>query len=103
MAVLTVAVTVAFYFILGAFDTANLLVSTFSVTTSFSAAYLMFRRSPYYALFYAANDIVLIVLWTLAAMKDVSYISVIMCFVTFLANDIYGFVSWRKMEKRQNG
>ena len=103
MAVLTVAVTVAFYFILGAFDTANLLVSTFSVTTSFSAAYLMFRRSPYYALLYAANDIVLIVLWTLAAMKDISYVSVIICFVAFLANDIYGFISWSKMQKRQNG
>ena len=102
MAVLTVAVTVAFYFILGAFDTANLLVSTFSITTSFSASYLMFRRSPYYALLYAANDIVLIVLWTLAAMKDISYVSVIICFVAFLANDIYGFVSWRKMQKRQN-
>ena len=103
MAALTVVVTVAFYFILGAFNTANLLVSTFSVTTSFSAAYLMFRRSPYYAILYAANDIVLIVLWTLAAMKDISYVSVIICFVAFLANDIYGFVSWRKMQKRQNG
>ena len=103
MVLLNVAVTVAFYFILKAFDTANLLVSTFSITTSFGAAYLTFRRSPYYALWYAANDIVLIVLWTLAAMKDISYVSVIICFVTFLANDIYGFVSWRKMEKRQNG
>ena len=103
MAVLTVAVTIAFYFILKAFDTANLIPSTLSVTTSFAAAYLTFRRSPYYALWYAANDIVLIVLWTLAALKDISYVSVIMCFVTFLANDIYGFVSWKKMEKRQNG
>ena len=103
MAVLTLAVTVIFYFVLKYFNTANLIPSTLSVTTSFAAAYLTFRRSPYYALWYAANDIVLIVLWTLAALKDISYISVIMCFVTFLANDIYGFVSWRKMEKRQNG
>ena len=102
MAFLTVAVTVAFYFILKAFDTANLIPSTFSVATSFGAAYLTFRRNPYYALWYAANDIVLIVLWTLAAMKDISYISVIICFVTFLANDIYGFISWKKIEKRQS-
>ena len=101
MAFLTVAVTVAFYFILRAFNTANLIPSTFSVATSFGAAYLTFRRNPYYALWYAANDIVLIVLWTLAAMKDISYVSVIICFVAFLANDIYGFVSWKKMEKRQ--
>ena len=103
MILLNIVVTVVFYFTLKAFDTANLIVSTFSITTSFGAAYLTFRRSPYYALWYAVNDIVLIVLWTLAAMKDISYISVIMCFVTFLVNDIYGFVSWRKMEKRQNG
>ena len=102
MLVLTVAVTVVFYFILRAFNTANLIPSTFSVTTSFAAAYLTYRRSPYYALWYVANDIVLIVLWTLAAMKDISYVSVIICFVTFLANDIYGFISWRKMEKRQS-
>ena len=102
MIILNIAVTVTFYFILKAFDTANLLVSTFSITTSFGAAYLTMRRSPYYALWYAANDIVLIVLWTLAAIKDISYISVIICFVAFLVNDIYGFISWRKMEKRQN-
>lgn len=101
MAFLTVAVTVAFYFILRVFNTANLIPSTISVATSFGAAYLTFRRNPYYALWYAANDIVLIVLWTLAAMKDISYISVIICFVTFLANDIYGFISWQKMQKRQ--
>ena len=103
MVLLNVAVTVAFYFILKTFDTANLLVSTFSITTSFGAAYLTLRRSPYYALWYTANDIVLIVLWTLAAMKDTSYVSVIICFAAFLVNDIYGFVNWKKMEKRQNG
>ena len=32
---------------------------------------------------------------------DFSYISVIVCFTAFLVNDIYGFLSWRSMEKRQ--
>ncbi len=102
MCVLTAAVTVLFYFILAYFNTANLLPSTLSVTTSFIAAYLTFRRSPYFALAYAANDIVLIILWVLASFSDIRYVSVIVCFLAFLANDIYGFVSWRKMEKRQN-
>ena len=101
--VLDIVVTVAFYFMLRYFDTANLFLSTISITTSFGAAYLTMRRSPYYALWYVANDIVLILLWTMAAMKDISYISVIICFVAFLANDIYGFISWNKMQKRQNG
>lgn len=102
MLFLNIAVTTGFYFILKAFDTANLIPSTISVATSFGAAYLTFRRSPYYALWYAANDIVLIVLWILAAFENISYLSVVFCFAAFLANDIYGFVSWKKMEKRQS-
>ena len=101
MVLLTAAVTVLFYFILAYFHTANLIPSTLSVTTSFVAVYLTFRRSPYYALAYATNDIVLIVLWVMAAIKDVTYSSVIVCFVVFLVNDLYGFISWRRMEKRQ--
>lgn len=95
-------VTILFYNILKHFGNANLLPSTLSVTTSFLAAYLTFRRSPYYAIAYAANDIVLIVLWVLASVKDARYVSVIVCFVAFLFNDIYGFISWQKMKKRQS-
>ncbi|MDY4518953.1 MAG: nicotinamide riboside transporter PnuC [Candidatus Spyradocola sp.] len=101
MWLLTALVTVLFYFILAHFRTANLLPSTLSVTTSFLAVYLTFRRSPYFALGYAANDMILIVLWTLAALEDLSYVSVAACFAVFLVNDLYGFLSWRKMEKRQ--
>lgn len=98
---LSIAVTVAFYFILDYFNTANMVPSTLSITTSFVAAYLTFRRSPYFALAYATNDVVLIVLWVLASIEDVKYISVVVCFVAFLVNDLYGFLNWQKMEKRQ--
>ncbi len=103
MWVLTAAVTVVFYFILAYFETANLLPSTLSVTTSFLAVYLTFRRSPGFALAYAANDIVLIVLWVMASLCDTRYISVVVCFAAFFINDIYGYISWRKMKIRQNG
>lgn len=99
---LTAAVTVVFGFILKAFGTANLIPSTISVTTTFLAAYLTFRRSPWYAAVYAANDVVLIVLWTLATLKDIGYLSVTVCFTVFLVNDLYGFLNWRKMARRQN-
>ena len=101
MYVLTALVTLGFYFILEHFNTANIIPSTLSVTTSFIAVYLTFRRSPYFALAYAANDVVLIVLWTLAAVENISYLSVIICFVMFLVNDLYGFISWKRMERRQ--
>ena len=101
MFLLTAVITFVFYFILKYFQTANLIPSTLSVTTSFLAVYLTFRRSAYFALAYAANDIVLIDLWILAALSDISYLSVIICFVAFLVHDIYGFINWLKMQKRQ--
>lgn len=101
MIMLTAFITFVFYYILAVFHTANLTLSAISVTTSFLAVYLTFRRSAFYAAAYAANDIVLIFLWLLAALSSTSYVSVVICFVMFLANDIYGFISWSKMQKRQ--
>lgn len=94
-------VTVAFYFILKALGNANLFFSTISITTSFVAAYMTALRSPYYALGYASNDLVLIVLWILAAKEEISSVSMIFCFITFFVNDMYGFINWKKMEQRQ--
>ena len=99
----TIIVTSLFYYILRYFHTANIVPSTLSVTTTFIAVYLTFRRSPYFALAYAANDIVLIILWILASMQNIKYVSVIVCFVAFLVNDIYGYISWQKMKLRQAG
>lgn len=98
---LSAAVTAVFYFILRYFNTANLIPSTLSVTTSFIAVYLTFRRSPYFSLAYACNDIVLIVLWVLASFENIKYISVTVCFAAFLLNDIYAFINWKIMEKHQ--
>ena len=102
LAVLAVAVTTLFCFILRALGTANLIPSTLSVTTSFVAVYLTARRSPYYAIAYACNDVVLMILWVLAALTDRSYVNTVICFAAFLAGDIYGFVSWKRMEKAQS-
>ena len=101
--VLALLVTAVFFFLLRYFGTANLLPSTLSITTSFVAVYLTFRRDPFFAVAYALNDLVLIVLWSLAALTDKSYLSVVVCFVVFFVNDIYGFISWRGMKKRQAG
>jgi len=101
MFLITAAVTVVFYFILRYFDTANLIVSTISVGTSFAAAYLQFRRSHYYAVAYTLNDLILIVLWLLAAVADISYLPMVVCFAVFAINDVYGFYNWLKMKKQQ--
>lgn len=101
LTVSTVLVTVAFYYILMLLDTPNIVFSTISIVTSFLAAALTMLRSSYYAVGYAANDVILIVLWVLASLENPAYIPVVVNFVIFFVNDMYGFVSWKKREVRQ--
>ncbi len=101
LTLLTMAVTTAFYFILKALHTENLIISTVSVTTSFAAASLGALRSPYYAFWYALNDIVLVTMWVMATIADLSYLPMIVCFLVFLINDTYGFISWQRIKKKQ--
>ena len=95
------AVSVALYFLLGALGTQNLAISTLSVTTSFFAASLTFLRTPYFALAYAVNDVVLITMWTMVAVREPAYFSMVICFSVFLINDLYSFCNWLRMRKRQ--
>lgn len=99
--ILTIIVTVVFYYLLYIFNTPNLLFSTISISTSFIAACLTMMRSSYYAIGYAANDIVLIILWGLASIQEPVYIPILINFIIFFINDIYGFVSWKKREEIQ--
>ncbi len=97
----TLLATTVFGYVLYLLNTPNLAVGTVSITTSFLACALTFYRNPYYALAYAANDIVLIILWILAAIENITYLPMIACFAAFLVNDAYGFYSWRKREALQ--
>ena len=101
LATLTIAVTIVFYFILNLLRTPNIIFSTISIATSFLAASLVLLRSEYYGIFYALNDIVLIVLWVLAAIENINYLPMVLCFFVFLVNDLYGFYNWQKLKKKQ--
>ena len=99
----TILVTLLFYFVLDWFETPNLLFSTISIATSFLASSLMMLRSPWYAVAYGANDVVLIILWVMATLSELRYLPMILCFVIFLVNDAYGFYSWKRRKKKQSG
>ncbi|MGN0620424.1 MAG: nicotinamide riboside transporter PnuC [Porcipelethomonas sp.] len=101
LSAVSLIVIIIFYYLLRYFSTANLIISTISITTSFLASSLMFLRSPFYAIAYACNDIVLITLWIMASIENISYLPMVLCFVIFFVNDIYGFISWQKMKERQ--
>ena len=59
--------------------------------------YLTFRRSRWFAPAYAANDLVLTVLWAMASVENRSYLSALVCFVVFFVNDLYGFINWGRI------
>ena len=102
ISMLSIIFSIVSYFILKAINNNSLFVSTLSILTSMLASYFTFRRSKYYAICYAFNDIVLIVLWVVACLSDISYIPIVMCFVFFLIYDLYGFFNWGKIYKKQN-
>lgn len=98
---ISLCVSVAFFFILQALHTPNLWWSTVSVLTSCTAMLLSVRRSPLYAFAYCLNDGVLIVLWSLMSVAQTSYIAMVVCFVVFFVNDLYGLWNWICLLKRQ--
>lgn len=51
--------------------------------------------------FFTKYDIVLIILWILASIKDPGYIPVVVNFLIFFLNDMYGFICWKKRETAQ--
>ncbi len=101
MAITTVLVFIAFYFLLKYLNTANLIVSTISIGTSYTASYLALKRSPYYAVAYALNDIVLLTLWTMESFNNIAYLSLAISSFVYLINDLYGLYNWSKIKKRQ--
>ncbi len=98
---LTALVTTVFYFVLKWLNTPNLIVSTISISTSFLASFMMLRRVSFYAIGFALNDIVLIILWIIASFKDLTCLSMVACFSMFLLNDLYGFIRWKIREIEQ--
>ena len=100
--IVTLFVTVGFYYLLKVLNTSALLISTISLIDSFIATYLLYRRCSNYALSYIVNDIILIGLWSFSLKNNgIAYLPMILSFIVFLVNDIYGFISWKKREKEQ--
>ena len=83
----TLLITVGVYFLLRALHTEEVFISAVSFVTSIFAAYLLVRRSPFYALAYLLNDVVLIALWSLACLRGEPVLPNVICFCVFLLND----------------
>lgn len=91
-----------YYFILKAFNTDLLVISTMSVVTSVLASYFEARRSELSLFCYIANDIVIITLWLIPIISgQIELISVLVGPILLLINDIYGSYNWRRLKNQQ--
>lgn len=93
---------IGIYFLLKAFNTNQLFISSLSVIDSLFAIYLGIRRSKYSFHFYVVNDLILIALWGLPVISG-NLILLPMVFnpMINLINDLYGIYNWKRLEKIQ--
>jgi len=97
-----IAMGVGYYFLLRAFNTDFLLVSTISIMTSVFATYLIMRRNQFSFPAYIINDIVLIILWGYLCFGGAwEYIPILLMPVMLLINDVYGTINWARLRKQQ--
>lgn len=93
-----------YYFLLKAFNTDLLMISSLSIVTSVLATYFEARRSELSLFCYVANDLILITLWIIPIINGVtSLISVLIGPMLLLVNDIYGSYNWKRLKDIQKG
>lgn len=93
-----------YYFLLKAFNTDLLMISSLSIVTSVLATYFEARRSELSLFCYVANDLILITLWMIPIINGVtSLISVLIGPMLLLVNDIYGSYNWKRLKDIQKG
>ncbi|MBD9115102.1 hypothetical protein EGP95_04900 [bacterium] len=91
-----------YYFLLKAFNTDLLMISSLSIVTSVLATYFEARRSELSLFCYVANDLILITLWMIPIINGVtSLISVLIGPMLLLVNDIYGSYNWKRLKDIQ--
>lgn len=93
-----------YYFLLKAFNTDLLMISSLSIVTSVLATYFKARKSELSLFCYVANDLILITLWMIPIINgDTSLISVLIGPMLLLVNDIYGSYNWKRLKDIQKG
>jgi len=93
-----------YYFLLKAFNTNNLIVSSLSLVSSVLATYCTARRSENGFIFFILNDLILMTLWFIPVIQgNLSVIPILISPCLLFINDCYGVYNWKKLKKEQGG
>ncbi|MDD4110875.1 MAG: nicotinamide riboside transporter PnuC, partial [Clostridia bacterium] len=93
---------VGYYFLLKAFNTQFLVMSTISLVVSIIATYLAIRRSDLNWIAWIINSIMTLTLWLyLTITINLSYITLSIMSVFLFVNNIYGYINWQILKRSQ--
>ncbi len=105
IAAATCAIAVGAYFMLKAFNTNFLILSTASLAISVLANYLTMRGSKFQFLAYMGVNILCLVMWIMplasGQANGTTFVPIAVSMLAFFVNNIYGFINWLKLEKSQ--
>lgn len=94
--------TFGFYFLLRAFNTNQLIISTGSAVTGVFASYFLAIRNKHGFTFFIINDLVRFILWIIPSIKgNWSLLPIAITCLIYFMNDLYGLYNWQKIEKEQ--
>lgn len=102
MSVALLILSVGVYVLLKVLGTAELLISTLSFVSMLPAVYLLIRRCKWNQVVFLINDVIVPLLWLAMVLNGESiFITLVVYHFFQLTYDVYGFVNWIKLEKRQ--
>lgn len=99
VSLLLIVIFIGVYFLLKAFNTNELFVSTMSVTSCLFANYLQMRRSKYSFGFYLVDDVILTILWLSPIIHgNLLFMPMMISTTINFISDLYGFINWKRTE-----
>ena len=104
--ILTIAIifclSFGFYYLLRAFNTANLIISTVSLCLGCFKGYLQIRRSELNFVFSLINRVITFVLWLCIVLEgSLGYIPTVVTYAMYFTLDVFGLIVWLKLKKKQ--
>ena len=100
--VAAVALFFALYFLLRAFNTQELIISTLSCTFATLAFYLSARRSKSAFILFMLSTVVFFILWLTPIINgNLTFIPLLFAGLMNFVNDFYGLYNWNRLEKSQ--
>ncbi len=96
------AISASMFFVLRALHTENLYFSWGSVVLCLIANYFVIRRCEFNFIFFIANNVATIALWTSVVLHgDVSYIPTIVNYFMLITLNLIGVLNWSKIKRGQ--